>query len=224
MLIRLFGAQEKLVFDNLLIHTNIERILFEKSEQDQALATTARERYEEILRTHGNEVLAELGVGMAFDLISPVVSQWLAEKPFKFADQVNTTTLDSLRKALTEGIQAGENIESLRKRVQTVFDGTVRGQAWRSRMIARTETISSFNFSALQGYHQSQVVGQKEWLTALDERVRPTHRAANRQVRKLDEAFDVGGYPLMYPGDGEHGSAGEVVNCRCTLLPILAPV
>ncbi len=33
----------------------------------------------------------------------------------------------------------------------------------------------------------------------------------------MDEAFDVGGEQLMYPGDPA-GSAGNICNCRCTVI------
>ena len=37
----------------------------------------------------------------------------------------------------------------------------------------------------------------------------------------MDEAFDVGGAQLQFPGDPD-GPAEEVCNCRCTLLPVVS--
>jgi len=220
--VKLFTGQETQVLLTLEGgQRGIDEVIFNRSEENIKFMQATQPVYEEIIQQQGDVALLDVGMDFAFNLLNPMVTNWIAEKEMRFADVVNTTTQKQLRVALIEGIQEGENIESLKKRVQGVFDGTVRGSAWRSRMIARTEVIGSFNFASLQGYQQSGVVTQKEWLTALDERVRQSHRDANGQIRKLDEPFDVGGSPLMFPGDGEHGSMVEVINCRCTLLPLL---
>jgi SPP1 gp7 family putative phage head morphogenesis protein len=220
-LISLFSGQEKKVLAKVTTSTNIDDMLFNRADENKEFIDATNPVYEDILQTQGDEVLAELGMSFNFNLLNPLVVNWLGEKEFLFADRVNETTLKQLRNQLLDGVREGESIESLRKRIQKVFDGTVRGAVYRSRMIARTEVIGSFNYGSLSAYDQSQVVHKKKWLTALDERVRDTHRAANGQERTLNEPFDVGGYPLQYPGDGKNGPAQEVIQCRCTLLPIL---
>ena len=221
LLIRLFSAQELIVLENTETKKPVDDILFDKTAENQKFFEATKPVYEDILQSEGNEILAMLGMDFDFNLLDPMVTNWVAEKEFKFADTVNSTTQRQLRAALVDGIREGENIESLRKRVQGVFDGTVRTTAHRSRMIARTEVIGSFNYSSLQSYKQSGVVDDKKWFTALDERVRDSHQQAHGQIRRVDEPFDIGGYPLMYPGDGDGGTASEVINCRCTILPIL---
>ena len=52
------------------------------------------------------------------------------------------------------------------------------------------------------------------WLTARDDRVRDSHQDLEGEQRELDEEFLPG---LMFPRDPD-GEAGEVINCRCTLL------
>ncbi len=57
----------------------------------------------------------------------------------------------------------------------------------------------------------------KEWVTVGDERVREAHVFADSQDRSLNQAFDVGGEQLRWPGDTSLGaSAGNVINCRCS--------
>jgi uncharacterized protein with gpF-like domain len=60
----------------------------------------------------------------------------------------------------------------------------------------------------------------KMWLATEDSRTRPTHRTADRQRTLLSEPFIVGGARLMFPGDPT-GPADEVIQCRCTMLPIV---
>lgn len=53
--------------------------------------------------------------------------------------------------------------------------------------------------------------------STLDNRTREDHAAADGQRVPVGTAFDVGGEPLMFPGDPA-GSAAQTINCRCTTL------
>lgn len=60
--------------------------------------------------------------------------------------------------------------------------------------------------------------GRLRWVTVHDNRVRPTHVAADGQVQDLGTPFIVGGAHLLYPGDPA-GPLKETANCRCILIP-----
>ncbi len=66
----------------------------------------------------------------------------------------------------------------------------------------------------------------KTWQTVGDALVRKWHVAANGQQRDILDLFAVGPDALMYPRDPA-GSAGNVINCRCsnpkTILQSTAP-
>jgi uncharacterized protein with gpF-like domain len=53
----------------------------------------------------------------------------------------------------------------------------------------------------------------------MDDRIRDTHAMAHGQTKGLNEYFNVGGDLLMFPGD-VGGSPEEIINCRCTIMPI----
>ena len=90
----------------------------------------------------------------------------------------------------------------------------------RSERISRTEVHNAASFANHQMAVQSGIKGlRRMWLSASGERTRPSHSAANGQVRGMEEPFNIGegeGYALMYPGDPT-GPAKEVVNCRCVV-------
>jgi hypothetical protein len=49
--------------------------------------------------------------------------------------------------------------------------------------------------------------------------VRPAHEEADGQTITRGDRFDVGGYPMRYPGDPDAPPA-LTVNCRCTVLSL----
>jgi uncharacterized protein with gpF-like domain len=56
---------------------------------------------------------------------------------------------------------------------------------------------------------------EKEWFTALDERVRVQHQPMHGQKVKVGEMWVMpDGSSLRHPGDAD-GPANQVINCRC---------
>lgn len=162
----------------------------------------------------GVETANELfGFGLSFEVFNPKFLNWVEEFGAEQVKGINDVTKDKLRRTLSEGVEGGESIPKLRDRVSQVM-----GEAKTSRAvkIARTETHNTVGAGTFETYGAAQV-RQKEWLTSLDGRERDSHAAINGQVVGMNQAFSNG---LMYPGDPS-GNASEVVNCRCTLLPVL---
>lgn len=155
-----------------------------------------------------------------WDLDSPEVQAFIREKVFRFARKVNETTLEQLRAELLEGEAAGEGIPQLMDRVAKIFG---YAKDFRSERIARTEVVGASNGGAFRAYQQNGVK-KKAWLAAIDERTRATHLEAHGRYAEnpipMDEPFEVGGAKLMYPGDPA-GPPEEIINCRCTILPIV---
>jgi HK97 family phage portal protein len=169
-------------------------------------------RITEMVSLNGTSAYTELGVEGSFRVDNPKVIKWIKDKIGKLIKNedgtgILDTTLKDLRKTLAEGVKEGESIPKLAKRVSSVY-GEAKG--YRSKLIARTETIAASNQGALQAYDQSGVVEKKEWLTALDERTCEECAALNGQIRKLQENFSGGvETPPLHP------------NCRCTIIPVL---
>lgn len=123
------------------------------------------------------------------------------------------------------GISQGDSIPNMAARVSTVLTAT-GSERWPNRavVVARTETMAAVNSGAYAGAGRDAAergddAPAKVWLATEDLRTRPTHREADGQRTLLSEPFIVGGARLQYPGDPS-GPAQEVIQCRCTFLPI----
>ncbi len=135
----------------------------------------------------------------------------------------------SLKGSLTNQfkISAGkqESLEKLRGRIKEHAKTSLS----RANRIAQTETTRAFNAGTLEGYKKSTVVAKKEWLTNMAGNPRTfdggefSHVAANEEKVNVDKPFMDTGEPMMHPGDPS-GSAGNVVNCHCSMQPVIGKI
>ncbi|GAA2946098.1 MULTISPECIES: phage minor head protein [Streptomyces] len=139
-------------------------------------------------------------------------------------DRLLRSVGQSLSKAATaelaDGLDAGEDIDQLRRRLRDAFSdaGAQLGDS-RAERIAQTEATRAWNSAtlaaarALTGPERPLV---KQWISRGDSRVRDAHRKANGQLQFLDDPFTVGGTQMAGPGDPT-APASQTVNCRCVL-------
>lgn len=118
---------------------------------------------------------------------------------------------EQARAQLLTGFELGESIEELRDRLMQVPGLS----AARATTVARTEVVSASNAGSTSLVLEMGFKGTKTWLATEDERTRPTHVMAEGQTVDLRASFDVGGAPLLFPGDPS-GPPEEIINCRCT--------
>jgi SPP1 gp7 family putative phage head morphogenesis protein len=163
------------------------------------------------------DIAGDFGLPMVFETDSPFITELMSERAQRFAKKISDTTYNQLKQSLLEGFLAGESESKLAERVNDVMTLAKRQRA---QTIARTETFSVVNQAHIETYRMNGVEW-KEWLTAGDERVRDMHVAADGQITKLDDYFNVGGEYLMYPGD-PNGSPENIINCRCVSLPVIS--
>lgn len=126
---------------------------------------------------------------------------------------VTETTRQQIINQITAGQNAGEGIAAIAKRISDNV-GIISRQ--RGALIARTETHGAANYGADGAARATGLKLRKEWIAAEDERTRVEHAEADGQIVDMDQAFEVGGEMLMYPGDPA-GSAGNIINCRCSI-------
>jgi HK97 family phage portal protein len=227
----LFNAQEREVINNLRdsdwkkavaqvklngpkhAKQSIDVILFDRNNSRTEFRKMAHSLMTYTVGAAADDQINEYDLGIDFKLTDHRVTAWINSKSFKFAQEITQTTEDALRDELTQAINNGETISEVEDRIARVFD-IARGA--RTAMIARTEVISASNEGAYESYSQSGIVDKQEWVSSRDNKVRDEHQI-DGEVVSLGIAFTNG---LLYPGDPS-GEPSNVINCRCTIAPIV---
>jgi SPP1 gp7 family putative phage head morphogenesis protein len=118
---------------------------------------------------------------------------------------------EQIQRSLVEGLDKGETMRELTKRVQKEFNGVDKDRAF---IIAQTETSAASGRASFESV-KGTTFTTKRWVTSDDDEVRPSHAACQAQgAIPIDEPFSNG---LMYPGDLSAGKPDECIGCRCFL-------
>jgi phage portal protein BeeE len=190
--------------------------VFDLDEAKRKLRRLAEPIYRAIAERGGESVMAELGVGISFNVDDPIMRAKLAILTGQIV-KVDETVERHLRASILEGIDSGETVEELRDRIAN----TLQISLGRARTIARTETGKAFNVSRNEGMKQAGIKRQ-EWVSSRDPDVRDSHikpaseGGVDGQTVFIGEPFSNG---LLFPQDPA-GPAEEVINCRCVAVPV----
>ena len=84
----------------------------------------------------------------------------------------------------------------------------------RANLIALNE--ANWKWNNEEFFEAKETKKTKTWHTALDERVRFDHMAVEGVTVGINEHFIVGGYPMLYPLDG-NAPIEQTANCRCSV-------
>lgn len=143
------------------------------------------------------------------------------------SEDIAATTRRRINAQIRQGIAENESVLEIQERVQRILrrmaDGDENVQP-RARRISSTTTTTAFEAGQRRSMEKAGMAG-KSWLSQRDSRVRRGHIEADGQAKRLGEPFMVRGKltrgkeELQFPGDPT-ARASNVVNCRCTTLPI----
>lgn len=197
--------------------------VFNKADEIKRWRMAFRPVFETTIKNGGEHGVDQTGMaGIAFDVKNPRVQEAIDVLLWDFTDEVTDTTQSALKDLLKDAIDEGLSIPKISDKIAELYDGF---KGARAETIARTETIKAYNNGSNEGYRQAGVT-RRGWLSALDERTRTPpksefdHVAAHGEEVDMDAPFVKTGEALDYPGD-PNGSPGNVINCRCTLYPIV---
>ncbi len=182
--------------------------------------------YRRVMSTFGRRLIqsAPRGTGVpetkdTLDSFDARVQSWITTNGALKVTQISTTTRNQIVDIIRRGEADGLGVDPIARNIAKNTDGVIG--RFRASIIARTETHSAASAAqnqALEVLDLPQV--RKEWVAVKDQRTRDSHIAADGQIRRVNEPFDVGGSKLMFPGDPT-GPADEVINCRCIAAPVV---
>lgn len=179
---------------------------------DQAEVQTALDLFTPLL----NEI-AELSGVDAYEFLrlsaiyvpSRKMEEQIRNAVKEMANSVIGTDDQKLQMILSEGLDKGQSIAEIERRIRAEFSEFRRNQ---SLKIARTETLRASNAGALDAYRESGVVSRAQWLTApdcIDDCLAYNGKMVALGRSFFDADYGSGTQPPLHP------------NCRCTLIPVL---
>ncbi len=120
----------------------IDNWLYPSTRYTAKLSRGAQSVLASLLDVSITEVIAALDVSsnVAFDVVNEHALDWLRDYTPKLSENLEAVNTEDLTRTLREGIEAGESMDDLKRRVNEVFEEYDNVRAERS---ARTETIRS---------------------------------------------------------------------------------
>lgn len=171
---------------------------------------------------------ADAAIALPEWIEDPEVLRAIEREQFRFARQINSTTANALREELLEGMENGETISQLSRRISGLAE---EWQGTRAEMIARTETARAYSKGRIEAWSATGVVERKVWHAADD--ACPFCLKMNGTECGLRDTFADKGDVLIAETDENYDLQMNIgyadvegpplhPNCRCALLAILS--
>ena len=146
------------------------------------------------------------------------------ENPFTKINALHDKTAikNKMKGELMTGLLKGESMQKIATRFKNVSEGYLKNAI----RVARTETTRVQNSAKMDvGKHGEELgfIMMKRWVATTDHRVRDDHLAMNGVEVEQDQPFVLpDGSKMMFPADISLGAdAGQVINCRCTVVEFI---
>lgn len=189
--------------------------IFDLTTENAAMTEATRSYIREKIRDTGDEFFSTYNLDATFNVRNPEVLALIQRFDSRLR-KVNDVTYSKIQELLREAQDNAWTLRELEKEIHSVYTNFT---ATRAMTIARTEmqgVVNGGNYIAMrQGGIQ-----KKEWLATMDAKTRDSHAHADGQVVSITEPFAVGASMMQHPGDPA-GRAEDVINCRCTTLPVI---
>lgn len=170
-----------------------------------------------------NAVRAAIGLSDDAASLAGLMSKKEVRRHAKILDKAfKNYAIDSRKwigREVTQGVINGESVDQVAKRISKSAFLHSRNSA---ELIARTETLRATGLGAQIRYEQAADAGvmvKQVWDAALDSRTRPEHAAMDGKIR--DDETGLFPPPINAPGPRRTGNAGDDINCRCTVTPVV---
>ena len=190
--------------------------------------------YEEIGTKHGKRVGRQINkqinqkdftVDAFLNEFQKTLVKFLVDNEGSRITSVRKSYIQYLTQIISKGVEEGKTLSMIANDMEKLIKSR-NFYRWQALRIARTETTAASNYAATVSSSVSGVLMDKVWVSALDARTRQApdskfdHYHMNQVKVPLEDAFNVSGEKLMFPGD-PNGSGGNVINCRCSVAQVV---
>jgi SPP1 gp7 family putative phage head morphogenesis protein len=190
--------------------------VFSKAQAAEQLEGIIRDNISQQAKREEAHLKQEYGDAIKWNASDETIAQFVRERQ-TYIKQINTHTFNAARAKIGQIVQQGiennwtpqELAKALKAGIKAIPTG---GSAAR---IARTETGSISNRARFDAFQQSEIK-RHQWSTSRDELVRNTHMIDGEE-QDVGKMFSNGLHFPQEPG----APASEVINCRCTVLPLV---
>jgi len=182
-----------------------EKVIDEMGEAKRALRRLSAETREIPVDDGGaGELLPSL------DLFDPEVKRMIEERE-QLIKTVPSWMQKKARELVAEAVEEGATVDDIRRQLNAFFNNLRKYEAER---IARTESGTGANTATNSAMSKAGVT-EKAWLAFIDGQTRATHIANHEEGPiPFTDRFPNG---MRYPQESG-APAGEVINCRCTMI------
>lgn len=153
--------------------------------------------------------------GLEFPMSSPY-TQSTIRTVLATQTTVPQTLFTAIGDKIAEGMNAKLSRADMANLVRDFFEGYAPGKV---DNIVNGLSTATWEAGQDLAYNEAGVTA-REWLSSRDDKVRPTHDAADGQRVDLNSFFLVGGVELKHPAD-PNGTLEETIGCRCVTLPVI---
>lgn len=169
------------------------------------------------IRSDLNHQKARMPIGFS-ERMHDLIKEYFGQDILTTSQGITDTTKKLIRDVFVNAYAQGLGINDIIKQFANTEMSRIR-----SRLIARTETVTSANGGALIVAKETGLLLNKIWLATKDSRTRHDHAQIDGHTVGRDEYFEVGEATMLHPGartqeDGSPVPVAEVANCRCTTL------
>ena len=179
---------------------------------------------------NGKFMLESLNKVKSFDLsfesiFTGELAKWLGLNVGLRIQTVGETFIETILGVISNSYRQNVTIDVMNREIMKELN-LPNFYKWQGMRIARTETTTITNYSTYIAGKTSKYVLEKMWISIPDKRTRTQpvsnydHRLMDGVVVDYEMPFDVNGNGILYPGDQTTGTAGNIINCRCTLALI----
>lgn len=215
---------------NFLTEDNYE-LLIETTASREVITNSYFEVYTQIGKAYGKRVGSFINSRLKvftfesfLNQFERSVFQWLFTNGGARITLVRDTYIVYINNIIATGLADGKTIQEISRELEILVNRR-NFYRWQAMRIARTETTTASNFAATQSAEVSGFVMEKMWISAQDPRTRRppdshfNHFIMNGKKVAQRAFFNVSGEKMLFPGDPK-ASAGNVINCRCTVAMI----